>query len=72
MEVIKKLSSTVAMEKRMLGINELADYLGLAVQTVRNQLSAGTFPIRTKRFGRLLKWDRRDVDRYLDKLPAIN
>ncbi len=30
------------------------------------------FPIKTKRIGRLLKWDRRDVDHYLDKLPTIN
>ncbi len=72
MEVIKELSSTMAMERRMLGIKELADYLGLAPQTIRNQLSAGTFPIRTKRLGRRLKWDRRDVDLYLDKLPTIN
>ena len=56
----------------MLGINEVAQYLGLSPQTIRNKLSAGTFPVRTKRIGRLLKWDRRDVDRYLDKLPTIN
>jgi hypothetical protein len=37
-----------------------------------NQLSAGTFPIRTKRMGRRLLWDRKDVDRYLDQLPTIN
>ena len=56
----------------MLGINEVADYLGLAPQTIRNKLAAGTFPIKTKRLGRLLKWDRKDVDRYLEKLPTIN
>jgi excisionase family DNA binding protein len=62
----------MALEKRMWGVNEVAEYLGLSPQTIRNQLSAGTFPIKTKRIGRLLKWDRRDVDRYLDKLPTIN
>ena len=56
----------------MLGINELADYLGLSSQTIYNKLSAGTFPIKTKRLGRLLKWDRRDVDRFLDRLPCLN
>ena len=62
----------MAMEKRMLGIKELSGYLGLSPQTVYNQLSAGTFPIKTKRIGRLLKWDIRDIDHYLDKLPTIN
>lgn len=46
--------------KRMLGIKELSDYLGLSPQTIYNKLSAGTFPIKTKRIGRRLKWDRRE------------
>ncbi len=61
-----------SLERRMLGINEVADYLGLSPQTIYNKLSAGTFPIKTKRLGRLLKWDRRDVDHFLDKLPTIH
>ncbi len=63
---------TIAVERRMLGIKEVSDYLGLNPQTIYNQLSAGTFPIKTKRIGRRLKWDRRDADHYLDKLPTIN
>ena len=66
------MAKTQAMEKRLLNIAELSKYLGLSPQTIYNQLSAGTFPIKTKKFGRLLKWDILDVDRYLDKLPAIN
>jgi predicted DNA-binding transcriptional regulator AlpA len=56
----------------MLGVKELSEYLGLQPQTIYNQLSVGTFPIKTKRLDRRLKWDRRDVDHYLDKLPTIN
>ncbi len=59
------------MERRLLNVSELAKYLGVSPQTIYNKLSAGTFPIKTKRLGRLLKWDIRDVDRYLDKLPGI-
>ena len=65
-------NSSTSFSKRMIGIKELALYLGLSPQTIYNQLSAGTFPIKTKRLGRILKWDIRDVDRYLDKLPPIN
>ena len=60
------------MRKRLLNVAELSEYLGLSPQTIYNQLSAGTFPIKTKRLGRLLKFDIRDVDRYLDQLPTIN
>jgi len=56
----------------MMGIKELSEYVGLKPQTIRNKISLGTFPIPTKKIGRLLKWDRRDVDRYLDKLPRVN
>ena len=56
------------MEKRMLDINELSIYISLAVQTIRNQLSCGTFPIPPKRIGRKLLWDKIEVDNYLDKL----
>lgn len=72
MEVITDLNSTMTLEKRMLGVKELSGYLGISHQSIYNQLSAGTFPIKTKRIGRLLKWDRRDVDRFLDRLPCVN
>ena len=60
------------MEKRMIGIKELAEYIGVRPQTIRNRISLGTFPIPTRKIGRLLKWDRKDVDRYLDRLSRIN
>jgi predicted DNA-binding transcriptional regulator AlpA len=66
------LNSTMALERRMLGVQELSQYLGLRPQTIYNRVCAGNFPIKHKRFGRLLKWDRRDVDHYLDALPANN
>ena len=60
------------VEKRMMDIRELSSYIGLKPQTIRNQISMGTFPIPTKKLGRLLKWDRREVDGFLDKLKKIN
>ena len=64
--------SLANIKQRMLGISELSEYIGLKPQTIRNQLASGTFPIPTKKIGKLLKWDIRDVDKYLDKLPRIN
>ena len=43
---------TAAVERRMFGIQELAEYLGVSRQSIYNRLSAGTFPIKTKRLGR--------------------
>lgn len=60
------------MEKRMMDIRELAVYIGIKPQTIRNQISLGKFQIPTKKIGRLLKWDRHDVDRFLDRLQRIN
>jgi excisionase family DNA binding protein len=64
------LSKDGSIKKRMLGVKELSEYLGLKAQTIYNKISAGTFPIKHRRIGRLLKWDIQDVDLYLDSLPA--
>lgn len=53
----------------MFGIKELSACLGMAPQTIYNQLAAGTFPVKTKRIGRLLRWDRKEVDRIWTDCP---
>jgi predicted DNA-binding transcriptional regulator AlpA len=56
------------MDKRLLGIEELSEYLGIRPQTIRNRLSGGTFPIPAKKVCGRVKFDRRDVEKYLDRL----
>jgi hypothetical protein len=57
----------------MMDIRELGAYIGgLKPQTIRNQITLGRFQIPTKKIGRLLKWDRRDVDQFLDRLRKIH
>lgn len=56
------------MEKRMLNLRELANYIGLAPQTIKNMRSRGDFPIPSKHICRKLLWDKKAVDAYLDKL----
>jgi len=53
----------------MLTLKELAAYIGLAPQTIRNRRAAGDFPIPPKKLGGKLLWDIKTVDRYLDRLP---
>ena len=60
------------MEKRMLSLRELAHYIGLAPQTIKNQLYAGKFFIPPKRIGRKLLWDKKTVDKYLDRLTEMD
>ena len=55
------------VERRLLDIKGLAVYMSLSVQTIRNKLSAGTFPICPIRIGRKLLWDKRAVDAYISK-----
>lgn len=56
------------MEKRLLGIEELGEYLGIRPQTIRNQLSLGTFPIPAKKVCGRVKFDLRDVEKFLERL----
>jgi predicted DNA-binding transcriptional regulator AlpA len=59
------------MEKRFFGIIELSEYLGIKPQTIRNRLSSGTFPIPAKKVCGSVKFDKRDVEKYLTRLKPI-
>ncbi len=59
------------MNRRLLSVKETAEYLGLRPQTVYNRISnkaAVPFPVRPKRVGRLVRFDIRDLERYIDAL----
>jgi len=61
-----------AKNKRMLNFNELAEYLGLAPQTIRNKYYAGEFPIPAKKIFSKVLFDLKDIDYYLDKIKKID
>jgi excisionase family DNA binding protein len=56
------------MEKRLLGVKELAEYVGLSPQTIYNKINRGKFPIRYKKVFGLLKWEKEEVNEFLNKL----
>jgi predicted DNA-binding transcriptional regulator AlpA len=47
------------MEKRLLSVRELSEYVGLSPQTIYNKINRGNFPILYKKVFRLLKWGRK-------------
>ena len=58
--------------KRMLDFKEVADYVGLSVQTVKNKFYQGVFPVPAKKIFSKVLFDIQDVDNYLNKLNKID
>lgn len=58
-------------QRIFITVKELAKILGVSERTIYNQISRkakNPFPIKPKRHGRLVKFDIRDVERYIDSL----
>jgi len=66
----EKLLPILLMNRRLLGIEELGQYLGIRPQTIRNRLSNGTFPIPAKKVCGRVKFDLKDIEDYLGKLKS--
>jgi excisionase family DNA binding protein len=62
------MDTTHPPEKRLLTVAEVAAYLSIANQTIRNAVSRGNFPIKEKRIGRSVRFDVKDVEAYVDGL----
>ncbi len=58
-------------DKKLLSVQELAQYLGMSEWTVRAKIRNGEFPFKAKRLGRLLKFDIREVDNFINNLPLV-
>ena len=56
------------MEKRLLSVRELSEYVGLSPQTIYNKINRGNFPIPYKKMFGLLKWEMEEVNDFLNKL----
>lgn len=58
-------------QKRLLSVREAAIYLGLSYRTLYNavaQKSRAPFPVRPKRIGKRVLFDKRDLDQFVDGL----
>ena len=59
--------------KRLLSIEETAEYLGISPKTIRNRLgprAPNPFPVKPKRIGKRVLFDVRNLDFYVDSLEA--
>jgi excisionase family DNA binding protein len=57
--------------KRLLTVEQTAIYLGLSPRTIYNAVapkSKAPFPVKPKRIGKLVRFDIKDLDRYVDSL----
>jgi predicted DNA-binding transcriptional regulator AlpA len=57
----------------MLSVRETAHYIGLSEKTLRNRIgpkSPNPFPVRPRRIGRKVLFDKSDIDNYLDELAG--
>ncbi len=58
---------------RLLDIKQAAKYLSIAPKTIRNGIyreSPTPFPVRPKRLGKRVLFDRKDLDAYIDSMPT--
>lgn len=71
--MLEQLKARESMPKRLLNINETAAYLGLSPRTIYNGIapkSRKPFPVKPKRIGKLVRFDIRDLDQYVDSLNS--
>ena len=55
--------------RRLLSAEETAKYLGISVRTLYNRTgrkAKNKFPVRPKKIGKLLKFDKNEIDFWLD------
>lgn len=61
--------------KRLLNVEEAAIYLGLSARTLYNRCApkaADPFPVKPKRVGKALRFDIRELDRFIDSLGSLD
>ena len=62
-------------ERRLLPIRETAIYLGLSKRTLWNRTapnSKNPFPVKPKRIGKKVLFDKKDLDDYIDSLDSVS
>lgn len=57
------------LTKRLLSVGEAAEYIGISPRSLYNRTgpkSKNPFPVKPKRVGKLVKFDKRELDEWID------
>jgi predicted DNA-binding transcriptional regulator AlpA len=57
---------------RLLSVEQAARFLGIAPKTLRNRIGPRAkhpFPVRPKKIGKRVLFDRKDLDNFVNSLP---
>ena len=60
-----------AVKKRLYSVEEAAEFLNISPRSIYNRTgrkSKNPFPVRFKRIGKLIKFDIRDLEAYVESL----
>ena len=57
-------------DKRLISVQDLAEYLGMSPWTIRAKIRNDEFPFKPRRLGRFLKFDIQEVEQYVNSLPV--
>jgi predicted DNA-binding transcriptional regulator AlpA len=60
------------IQPRLLNVEQAARFLGIAPKTLRNRIGPRAkhpFPVRPKKIGKRVLFDRRDLDNFVNSLP---
>ena len=66
--VALKLEKMAGCNQRLLDVDQAAAYLGMSASALRHKNGLGEGPPSVK-IDRMLRHDRRDLDRYIDRAP---
>lgn len=62
------------MKKRLLNINEAAEYVGLSPNVIRDLIAKRKFPYKNISRGKkpIFRFDVRELDGWVDDLPGLD
>ncbi|MFL6448691.1 MAG: helix-turn-helix domain-containing protein [Bryobacteraceae bacterium] len=65
--IVRRLEPLVGMRQRLMDVHDAAQYLGMTENAIREKASAGDLPYI--RIDGRLRFDRREIDRWIDRAP---